>query len=622
VASRDDSGEKAQASQTNRPVIASQTRVVEGPTGNGGSAQQPPSVPFAPSTTNEHKTEVTFPDDVVDGALEKPRSANLGGNPLRGKEDQNPVAIPPIPNPLRTARNAPAAEPPPPPAPAPESSPSGGAPIPQFVPALPVPEGISLGSAAGGSAPRAPESERAARERELQARAAAEAAAREAEEARAQAARQFEEAERAQLKSAMPATTDAKPFEVVQVFYGTDRQAVETASGVWAGAVERFLPLGLSSLVTLCLLLAAVGRRNMTLGLCSLLSAAISIGLGYQAAMTTLAAIRQQDKEGLQYTSERALDAKVDLGLCEVSIPKIHKVGELEAPSIVRLEVREDAAQHIVLRKTERVNDRRYFDLLRQRVAASQRRELFVFVHGFNVSFEEAARRTAQIHYDLRFEGAPVFFSWPAHDKFLLTYPADENNVEWSAPHLKQFLLEVVKNSGAKSINLIAHSMGNRALAAALREIELEMRDQSRLFNQVILAAPDIDAHDFRTNIAPAMQRTAQRMTLYASARDDALLASQLLHRGPRAGDAGEGLVVVKGIDTIDVTAIDSSPWGHLYYGSSDPVLQDLKLLFSMAAAPGNRTWLSPAEREGLTYWIFQPTRTATAEERPVEPRF
>ena len=95
-------------------------------------------------------------------------------------------------------------------------------------------------------------------------------------------------------------------------------------------------------------------------------------------------------------------------------------------------------------------------------------------------TFEDAARRTAQIHKDLKFEGAPVFFSWPAHDKFILTYMADANNIPWTTPHLKQFLLEVVHESGAKSINLIAHSMGNRALTATLRELELEIQAATR----------------------------------------------------------------------------------------------------------------------------------------------
>src|SRR6185295_495608 len=109
---------------------------------------------------------------------------------------------------------------------------------------------------------------------------------------------------------------------------------------------------------------------------------------------------------------------------------------------------------------------------------------------------------------------------------------------------------------------------GNRALGAALREIDLELHERGRLFNQIVLAAPDIDADDFRNNIAPAMQRTAQRLTLYASAHDEALLASRFLHHGARAGDAGDSLIVLNGIDTIDVTAIDRSLWGHSYYGS------------------------------------------------------
>jgi esterase/lipase superfamily enzyme len=403
------------------------------------------------------------------------------------------------------------------------------------------------------------------------------------------------------------------PYDVVQVFYGTDRLAAELLVDTLPARIIRFLPTGCGVLVTLCLAVIAASRRGMGMWLLAFAGFGISLGLGFQATTSTVAAVRQSGKEGMRYTAERSIGGSVELGLCEVTIPKTHVTGELESPSILRLEVREDAARHVILSKTERLGSEPFYTLLRERVQASPRRELFVFVHGFNVTFEDAARRTAQIHHDLKFAGAPVFFSWPAHDKFVVTYPADENNVAWSAPHLKQFLLEVVKESRAASVNLVAHSMGNRALAAALREIELEMKDNARLFNQVILAAPDIDADEFRQNIAPAMQRTAQRLTLYASSRDDALLASRLLHRGPRAGDAGEGLVVINGIDTIDVTAIDSSPWGHSYYGSSDPVLNDLKAMLLQAIPPQERTWLSPAERDGLTYWIFQPTRTAAA---------
>lgn len=405
----------------------------------------------------------------------------------------------------------------------------------------------------------------------------------------------------------------AGAFDVVPVFYATDRRAIEADAHNLAQQISRLLPTGISGLITLALCLVALNKSRPSLWMLAGLGALVSLGLGYQAASGTLAGVRRAGHVGPLYTSDRSPGGQVQLGLCEVTIPKTHTVGELEAPSILRLEIKPDADKHVILSKTERLADARFYELLRARVAASPRKELFVFVHGFNVTFEDAARRTAQIQKDLDYQGAPIFFSWPAHDKFILTYKADEANVSWSAAHLKKFLLDVTRESQAQSISLIAHSMGNRALTAALKELQLELRDQSRLFNQVILAAPDIDADEFRESIAPGMLRTANRFTLYASARDEALAASQLVHRGPRAGDAGRGLVVLSGIDTIDVTQIDTSAFGHTYYGSSDPVLRDLGLVLTRAVPPEQRVWLAAAELDGRPYWIFQPATAATA---------
>ena len=409
-------------------------------------------------------------------------------------------------------------------------------------------------------------------------------------------------------------SSDENEFDVVEILYGTDRESAEQKASQWHDLLLQFVSTVTVGLFAVGLLVVAAGRKSWLLGAGALFGFGGSFLLGYNATDEVIDRIRGANKQGPRYTTDRAPGGHIELGRCEVSVPRSHTVSELEAPSILRFEISESLSQHLILQKTERLESSRFHNLLRQRVGNSARRELFVFVHGFNVSFEDAARRTAQIHYDLKFDGAPIFFSWPANDKFIFTYAADETNVAWAVPHLKKFLLEIVKESQAQSINLIAHSMGNRALAAALREIDLEFRDQSRLFNQVILAAPDIDADDFRNNIAPALQRTARGLTLYASSHDEALLASQFIHRRPRAGDAGDGLTVIAGIDTIDVTAIDQSLWGHSYYGSSHPVLQDLKALLSRAVPPGERIWLSPAQRDGLTYWIFQPTRTAARE--------
>src|SRR6266436_2600224 len=58
-------------------------------------------------------------------------------------------------------------------------------------------------------------------------------------------------------------------------------------------------------------------------------------------------------------------------------------------------------------------------------------------------------------------------------------------------------------NIAAATIHLIAHSMGNRVLVAALHDIALQSQASDAavrlpLFHHVVLTAPDIDADTFR----------------------------------------------------------------------------------------------------------------------------
>jgi esterase/lipase superfamily enzyme len=189
----------------------------------------------------------------------------------------------------------------------------------------------------------------------------------------------------------------------------------------------------------------------------------------------------------------------------------------------------------------------------------------------------------------------------------VLGYSADEANADWTWPHLKQFLTDVSERTGADSVHLIAHSMGNRVLAPALRELSLERKGQPPLFHDVVLTAPDIDAEVFRRDIAPAILGTAHCVTLYASSRDTALKMSQALHRYPRAGDSGEGIVVVPGMQTIDVSAVDTSLEGHNYFQTNRTVLTDLYHLLQFSTPVQQRKYLQPRTLGELAYWAFIP---------------
>jgi esterase/lipase superfamily enzyme len=421
------------------------------------------------------------------------------------------------------------------------------------------------------------------------------------------------------VPAAPPATAAASPtasapistptpdgYQLVNVFYGTDRKAIDPAASAGMGDVGWFLLAATSAAVTLLLATLMLWyAKSRPIVWATATGLVVTLGLG---VMTIKARLETPaNPQGLErvYGSERG---ELEMGICQVSIPAGHQVGEVERPSVFRLELKEDPRQHVVMLNVKPEPEDEFFSALKARVDGSPDKEAFVFVHGYNVTFEAAAQRTAQMAYDLKYPGAPIFYSWPSQGK-LLDYAVDETNVAWTVPNLKKFLLNIAHRSGASSVHLIAHSMGNRALTSALQSVAYEMKDAPPLFREVILTAPDIDADVFRRDLAPAIVKTANRVTLYASSNDEALKLSKTVHGYPRAGDSGGQLVVVPGIDTVDVSSVDTSLLGHSYYGSNGTVLADLLDLLEGSKPPQQRRWLRPMQLGTLLYWVFETTR-------------
>jgi esterase/lipase superfamily enzyme len=312
-----------------------------------------------------------------------------------------------------------------------------------------------------------------------------------------------------------------------------------------------------------------------------------------------------------RFGTEPEKEGALHLGECTVSIPRDHRMGELEGPNIWKLEVRTDPERHITLMEIDPEERPLFFRSLSARTNRSRRKELFVFIPGFNTTFEDAARRTAQIAYDLGFDGPAVFYSWPSQgSKSPIAYNMDGTNAELTVPHLRQFLQDLLDYSGAPTIHLIAHSMGNRPLTNALREMETGSPTKKyRTFDQVVLMAPDIDASIFR-QLAKDISPSAQRITMYASSRDEALKLSNSIAGYPRAGQGGSQILIVKGMDSIDASSVDTSVIGlyHQYYADNSSVLSDLFYLFR-DQPPDNRFGLIRETTRDGNYWELKPVR-------------
>lgn len=309
---------------------------------------------------------------------------------------------------------------------------------------------------------------------------------------------------------------------------------------------------------------------------------------------------RPTNTESGKLTFGAQRDQAIHVGRCVVEIPKSHRIGSLGSPWWKRWLMRKDDRLRLV--KCEAFREAAFWQSIARKL---KRGAAVVFVHGYNVSFDEAARRAAQIGFDLSVRGPMAFFSWPSKGE-LRGYPADEATIEWSADDLRSFLIGFATRAGASNVHIIAHSMGNRAVLNALSRIAADASVATGIrFGQIILAAADVDVGVFK-NLCEAYKRLAIRTTMYVSQKDFAVEASETLHAYPRVGKAPP-VTIVDGIDTVSVSDLDLSFLGHGYVAEARPVLQDIYELLSKNTPPSQRFGLVPTtDDQSLTYWTVK----------------
>lgn len=293
----------------------------------------------------------------------------------------------------------------------------------------------------------------------------------------------------------------------------------------------------------------------------------------------------------------------VSYGTVQVSIPSNHDTGKLESPNLLKLEFKEDPQKHIVLLDIKKIKKDQYFKELSENIKTFNSKSALIFIHGYNVTFEDAARRTAQMAHDLDFNGAPIFYSWPSQGS-LPKYTYDETNIKWTESNIKDFLYDVITKTDTENIYLIAHSMGNRGLTRAYTRLLQESPNIASYIKEIILAAPDIDADIFKRDIAPEMLKFSAPITLYASSNDKPLKASKAIHaKYPRIGDSENEVAIIDGIETIDASQINTSFLGHSYFASDKSLIKDISRIINNKSRANDRTGLKEIQSELGKYW-------------------
>ncbi len=410
-------------------------------------------------------------------------------------------------------------------------------------------------------------------------------------------------------------SVDLYVYSADKVLVGKDDPDADEASFQWSAPVEgdyyvvgRNLSGGSGTIHV-----AVMTNEEPTGGTRALTPAPAAMSANYAVMKVFYATDRNitgSDSRGPTFGGEPDPGNQLHYGEVSVSIPRDHRIGELEGPSIWRLEFKEDPNKDVMLQRVESEDEAGFLKGVSDRVAHSQKKEILVFVHGFNTTFEDASRRTAQIAYDMAYDGPAILYSWPSQGSMTpIAYNKDGRNAALTVPHLEDFLKMLVAKTGATTVDLIAHSMGNRPVTQALRDFALENPGgkNTPMFSQVALMAPDVDAALFQ-QMAHEMELSARRITLYASSRDAALRLSDMFAGYQRAGEGVPHLLVVPGMDTVDASNVDTSLLGlyHSYFADNTTILSDLFKDF-MGIAPAERLGLQAVVSAAGKYWKFAP---------------
>lgn len=330
----------------------------------------------------------------------------------------------------------------------------------------------------------------------------------------------------------------------------------ETAPGHRNGTASRLrLPL----LVALAFTLAACGSRPET----GFLAPVSQIEPRSTAHTVLVATTRQRDaRPGTLFNGERA--TPLDFAKIVVSVPPQHKSGEISWASTAPGDPKTD----FVVREAGYLDGERSFVATLNAQLASRpkgKRNVFLFVHGYNTMFAEGVYRFTQVVHDAKAPAVPVLFTWASRGQ-LSQYIYDNNSATAARDDLER-TLRLVFASDAEQVTIVAHSMGNWITVEALRQIKISGGlPQVGKLGALFLAAPDIDIDVFKSQMR-RFGKPAKPFFIVLSKDDKALGVSNFLAGGQgRLGSDGNteelaklGAVV---IDMTDVKGQDSSNHG------------------------------------------------------------
>jgi esterase/lipase superfamily enzyme len=277
------------------------------------------------------------------------------------------------------------------------------------------------------------------------------------------------------------------------------------------------------------------------------------------------------DVVGTFYGAERS--PELGMSSVVVHIPPTHVRGNLEFPKQLPPDPDTEFA---IVEPAVYANETAFIAGINRELAKlpPERRDILVFVHGYNTTASEALLRLGQFVEDTSYHGVPVLFTWASAGK-ATKYVYDLNSALVARPQFGQFTA-LLARTNAKGFDVFAHSMGGFLTVEGVLALDLQgkFNERGRL-KTLVLASPDIDIDLFESQLSQ-MDIDKNKIFVLVSSDDGALRLSRFLSGGvDRLGAADAERVAALGVNVVDLSQIDDETSGsHSKFASSPEVVQ------------------------------------------------
>ena len=260
----------------------------------------------------------------------------------------------------------------------------------------------------------------------------------------------------------------------------------------------------------------------------------------------------------------------------------------------------------LVAQDQRQVPGKRFADKINAKLAISRVKDVFIYVHGYKVVFENPLLVASELWHFLGYEGVFIAFAWPSTPS-TLAYFSDLETAALSAGNLRILIRYLAETTDARRVHIVGYSAGTRVVAQALNQLALITSAPScknsatdLRIGHVILTGSDIDAHLFGSYLVDGILDVVENITIYASARDKALGMSQWVFGRRRLGqvvsmDLSENatdylrqnnkLIIV---NATDAPGADTGN-GHAYFRQSPTTSSDILATLMFDLTPAER---------------------------------